>query len=238
MMNDLFADTEARAPAREVMAPGAVLLRGWALPAETEILAAIDVVTAVAPFRHMVTPGGFVMSVAMTNCGAAGWVTDRTGYRYDRDDPETGKPWPVMPASFLTVASSAAAAAGYPGVEPDACLINRYVPGSHLSPHQDNNERDFAWPIVSVSLGLPAVFQFGGPRRADPMARYVLRHGDVTVWGGPSRLFYHGVATLRDGKHPGLGRLRINLTFRGALRVSKSGDGVWREPAAPSDGSW
>jgi alkylated DNA repair protein (DNA oxidative demethylase) len=160
------------------------------------------------------------MSVAMTNCGTAGWVTDRTGYRYDRDDPLTGKPWPAMPADFLTLATGAAAAAGYPGFLPDACLINQYQPGARLSPHQDKNERDFTWPIVSVSLGLPAVFQFGGPKRAGPMARYALHHGDVAVWGGPSRLFYHGVAPLKEGEHPRLGRTRVNLTFRGALQVS------------------
>jgi alkylated DNA repair protein (DNA oxidative demethylase) len=214
MMHDLFGGTEAR---RETMAEGAVLLRGWALPAEAEILAAIEMVTTAAPFRRMVTPGGFVMSVAMTNCGMAGWVTDRTGYRYDRDDPETGKPWPAMSASFLALASGAAEAAGYPGFVPDACLINRYEPGSRLSPHQDRNERDYAWPIVSVSLGLPAVFLFGGLRRADQMARYSLLHGDVVVWGRKSRLFYHGVAPIKDGEHDRLGQARINLTFRNAL---------------------
>ncbi len=213
-MNDLFDGIDRP---REAMGNGAVLLRSWARPMEAEILAAIDVISAAAPFRHMTTPGGFVMSVAMTNCGAAGWVTDRTGYRYDRNDPTTGKPWPAMPASFLALATGAADAAGYPGFAPDACLINRYEPGARLTPHQDKNERDFARPIVSVSLGLPAVFQFGGPRRSDPMARYAVHHGDVAVWGGPSRLFYHGVATLKDGEHPSLGRVRINLTFRRAL---------------------
>jgi alkylated DNA repair protein (DNA oxidative demethylase) len=221
MMNDLFSGIETPPPPREAMADGAVLLRLWALPVETEVLAAIDSVTAAAPFRHMTTPGGFVMSVAMTNCGTAGWVTDRTGYRYDRDDPLTGKPWPAMPASFLALATGAAAAAGYHRFRPDACLVNRYEPGARLSPHQDKNERDLAWPIVSVSLGLPAVFQFGGPKRSDPMARYALHHGDVAVWGGPSRLFYHGVAPLKEGEHPRLGRKRINLTFRGALQVSR-----------------
>ena len=228
-MNDLFDGLDTHRHAREAMAEGAVLLRGWALPLETRILAAIGAVTAAAPFRHMTTPGGFVMSVAMTNCGLAGWVTDRTGYRYDRDDPETGRPWPAMPASFLTLATGAAAEAGYPGFVPDACLINRYEPGSRLTPHQDKNERDFNWPIVSVSIGLPATFQFGGLKRADPMVRYALHHGDVAVWGGPSRLFYHGVATLKDGTHPTVGRMRINLTFRSALQVLNTGTSV---PAA------
>jgi DNA oxidative demethylase len=189
----------------------------------TRVLGGLEAITAVSPFRHMVTPGGFTMSVAMTNCGTAGWVTDRTGYRYDRDDPETGRPWPAMPASFHALAHGAAEVAGYPGFVPDSCLINRYAPGSRLSPHQDKNERDFASPIVSVSLGLPAVFQFGGPRRADRMSRYVLHHGDVAVWGGNSRLFHHGVMALKDGEHPLLGRMRINLTFRNALREPASG---------------
>ena len=214
---DLFADLEAAGPVRETMGEGAVLLRGKALPLEDELIAAVGAVTARAPFRRMATPGGFVMSVAMTNCGAAGWVTDRTGYRYDRNDPETGKPWPDMPDSFLRLAAEAAEEAGYRSFAPDACLINRYEPGSRLSLHQDRNERDFANPIVSVSLGLPAIFQFGGLKRTDPVAKYALRHGDVAVWGGPSRLRYHGVAALKDGRHPKLGRMRINLTLRRAL---------------------
>lgn len=217
MIPDLFADVETREPARIQMAEGAVLLRGKALRLEHELLASLKLITAAAPFRHMVTPGGFVMSVAMTNCGVAGWVTDRTGYRYDRNDPESGKPWPEMPASFLQLAVEAAADAGYPDFRPDACLINRYEPGARLSLHQDKNERDFANPIVSVSLGLPATFQFGGLKRTDPITKYALHHGDVAVWGGPSRLFYHGVPVLKEGEHPKVGRMRLNLTFRGAL---------------------
>ena len=199
------------------MAEGALLLRGAALPFETDILTAIQAITAMSPFRHMVTPGGFVMSVAMTNCGAAGWVTDRSGYRYDALDPESGKPWPPMPASFLDLAVAAAKEAGYPDFVPDACLINRYEPGARLSLHQDKNERNFANPIVSVSLGLPATFQFGGQKRDDPVRKFALRHGDVAVWGGPSRLCYHGVPELKEGDHETVGRMRLNLTFRGAL---------------------
>ncbi len=217
MTADLFADIEVRAPIRKTMGEGAVLLRGKALRLEDELIAALAAITARAPFRRMATPGGFVMSVAMTNCGAAGWVTDRTGYRYDRRDPETGQPWPDMPGAFLRLAAEAAAEAGYQDFAPDACLINRYEPGARLSLHQDRNERDFAEPIVSVSLGLPAVFQFGGLKRTDPVAKYALRHGDVAVWGGPSRLRLHGVAKLKDGDHPKLGRMRINLTLRRAL---------------------
>jgi len=215
-VNDLF-DTIAPLGPPEVMADGAVLLRGAALPFETDAMAALRAITALSPFRHMVTPGGFVMSVAMTNCGAAGWVTDRTGYRYDAIDPVHGRPWPSMPACFLDLAATAASQAGYPDFVPDACLINRYKPGARLSLHQDKNERDFANPIVSVSLGLPATFQFGGLKRSDPVHKFGLRHGDVAVWGGPSRLRYHGVSELKDGEHETLGRTRINLTFRGAL---------------------
>jgi alkylated DNA repair protein (DNA oxidative demethylase) len=216
-MSDLFDPIVPLTPPREVMAEGALLLRGAALPFETDILTAIQAITAMSPFRHMVTPGGFVMSVAMTNCGAAGWVTDRSGYRYDALDPESGKPWPPMPASFLDLAAAAAKEAGYPDFVPDACLINRYEPGARLSLHQDKNERNFANPIVSVSLGLPVTFQFGGQKRNDPVRKFALRHGDVAVWGGPSRLCYHGVPELKEGEHGTVGRMRLNLTFRGAL---------------------
>jgi alkylated DNA repair protein (DNA oxidative demethylase) len=216
-MHDLFQSIAPPAPRKEVMAEGAVLLRGAAFPFEKEILAALRDVTAVSQFRHMITPGGYTMSIAMTNCGAAGWVTDRTGYRYDHVDPETGDPWPPMPDCFLDLALAAAAEAGYAEFRPDACLINRYQPGARLSLHQDKNERDFTKPIVSVSLGLPATFQFGGLRRNDPVKKFALKHGDIAVWGGPSRLCYHGVPKLKDGHHESVGRVRINLTFRHAL---------------------
>ena len=216
-MDDLFADIEPRGPAREELAAGAVLLRGRALAAQAELLRAVAAVAEAAPFRHMVTPGGFRMSAAMTNCGSAGWVTDRRGYRYAAADPESGRPWPAIPAVFLRLAAEAAAEAGYPGFLPDACLVNRYAPGAKLSLHQDKDEADYGHPIVSVSLGLPATFQFGGPKRADPVRRIRLAHGDVVVWGGPSRLFHHGVLTLKDGDHPATGRARINLTIRRAL---------------------
>jgi alkylated DNA repair protein (DNA oxidative demethylase) len=200
----------------EVLGPGAVLLRGFARGEEARLVRAMREVIAASPLRHMITPGGFRMSVAMTNCGALGWVSDRRGYRYDAIDPESGRPWPAMPEAFSALARRAAAQAGFEVFEPDACLINRYEPGARLTLHQDKNERDFSQPIVSVSLGLPAVFLFGGDARGDKQRRLPLAHGDVAVWGGPARLRYHGVLPLRDGEHPSLGRYRFNLTFRRA----------------------
>jgi alkylated DNA repair protein (DNA oxidative demethylase) len=217
MTFDLFDDLPPSGPAIEPLADGAVVLRGLARADAEVLLADVQAVIALAPWRHMITPGGLRMSVAMVNCGTVGWVSDARGYRYDPVDPLNGKPWPEMPASFRQLATTAAAQAGIAGFEPDACLINRYEPGTRLSLHQDRDERDFSAPIVSVSLGLPAVFLFGGMRRADRPQRVRLAHGDVVVWGGPSRLAFHGVAPLADGDHPLLGRLRINLTFRKAL---------------------
>jgi alkylated DNA repair protein (DNA oxidative demethylase) len=215
MMQDLFAAHEIGQ--REALGPGALLLRGRALAVEKPLLAALAEIAAMAPLRRMVTPGGFEMSVAMTNCGAAGWVTDRRGYRYDPLDPLSGKPWPPMPPVFRRLATAAAEEAGFQGFLPDACLINRYEPGARLSLHQDKDEQDLAHPVVSVSLGLPAIFQFGGASRSDKTLRVPLFHGDVAVWGGPSRLFYHGILALKDGVHPLLGRQRLNLTLRKAL---------------------
>ncbi|NKC04416.1 DNA oxidative demethylase AlkB [Brucella haematophila] len=212
-MRDLFEKLEPV----EILAPGAVLLRGFALPDEDAILKSVAELSTAAPFRHMVTPGGYRMSVAMTNCGQAGWVTDKSGYRYSPEDPETGNRWPIMPDAFRNLAENAAKQAGYAAFSPDACLINRYEPGAKLSLHQDKDERDFTNPIVSVSLGLPATFQFGGLKRSDPITKYPLQHGDVVVWGGPSRLYHHGILALKDGEHDKVGRVRLNLTFRKAL---------------------
>ncbi|MGB3289309.1 MAG: DNA oxidative demethylase AlkB [Burkholderiaceae bacterium] len=201
---------------RESIGGDAFVLRGFALPYVDELLPAILAVEQAAPFRHMVTPGGFSMSVALTNCGALGWTTDRRGYRYTKIDPSSGRPWPAMPAIFRRLACEAAVATGFPGFEPDACLVNRYVVGARMSLHQDKNERDYGAPIVSVSLGMSAVFLFGGHERADKAVKIPLQHGDVVVWGGKDRLRYHGVMPLKDCPHPLLGSERINFTFRKA----------------------
>lgn len=209
-------DAVEEAPRIEPLAPGAIVWRGGARAFDRALLAAVSEVTAQAPWRHLTTPGGFRMSVAMTSCGDAGWVSDRRGYRYDPIDPDSGRPWPAMPNVFRELAAMAATQAGFGGFDPDVCLINRYVPGARLTLHQDRDERDGKAPIVSVSLGLPAVFQFGGPKRSDPTRRIPLVHGDVAVWGGPARFFHHGVLPLKPGCHPLTGEQRINLTFRRA----------------------
>lgn len=217
-MSDLFAALpDARSP-REEIADGAVLLRGFFTATEHDVIADLRAIVAQAPFRRMVTPGGHTMSVAMTNCGNLGWVTDTSGYRYDAIDPDSQRPWPPLPPSFRDLARRAAEESGFAGFSPDACLINRYVPGAKMSLHQDKDELDLGAPIVSVSLGLPAIFLFGGLARADKPKRYRLEHGDIAVWGGSARLAYHGVAALADGEHPVMGRQRINLTFRKAIK--------------------
>jgi DNA oxidative demethylase len=193
---------------------GATVLRGFALEPMPRLLTAIDGVIERAPLRHMVTPGGFRMSVAMTNCGALGWVSDLRGYRYTAIDSHSGTPWPPMPDVFQDLARAAAERAGFSGFAPNACLINRYEPGARLTLHQDRDERDFSQPIVSVSIGLPATFQFGGIKRSDRPRRVPLRHGDVVVWGGPARLYHHGVMPLEAGVHELIGAARLNLTFR------------------------
>jgi DNA oxidative demethylase len=211
----LFDETPG-ASVRETLGSGAVILRGFALDRIDPLLEGIATVAMQSPFRHMTTPGGFRMSVAMTNCGTLGWITDRSGYRYDRLDPWSGEPWPAMPTPFLELGRTAALAAGYKNFEPDACLINRYEPGSALSLHQDRNERDFQAPIVSLSLGLPATFVFGGLERTGRPRRFPILHGDVAVWGGRTRLAFHGIAKLKDGRHPLTGASRLNLTLRKA----------------------
>lgn len=217
MADQLTLGLDSRAPEREPVVqllPGVVVLAGFAL--KFDVVNELAELERAAPFRHMVTPGGFRMSVAMTNCGEVGWVTDASGYRYDSLDPVSRRPWPVMPAAFRALATGASQLAGFGPFEPDACLVNRYEPGARMTLHQDKNERDFGAPIVSVSLGLPAVFQVGGLQRSDRPAKVPVAHGDVVVWGGPSRLRFHGVLPVKAGHHPVLGPCRINLTFRRA----------------------
>lgn len=213
---DLFGDAASPTPRDEPLCDGAVVLRGFALAQQGPLLQAIETIVAQAPFRHLITPGGLRMSVAMTNAGSLGWVSDRRGYRYDPIDPLNGRPWPAMPAVLCELAGSAAARAGFDGFVPDACLINRYQTGTRLSLHQDRDEGDLAQPIVSVSLGVPAMFLFGGLERAERQQRVPLAHGDVVVWGGPARLRFHGVLPLKPAHHSQLGSERINLTFRRA----------------------
>ncbi|WP_336981677.1 MULTISPECIES: DNA oxidative demethylase AlkB [unclassified Cedecea] len=212
-MLDLFAD---ESPWEEPLAEGATILRRFAREEAAALLAGVGQVSQQAPFRHMVTPGGYTMSVAMTNCGALGWSTNQNGYLYSPQDPLTGQGWPLIPEVFLSICHRASLAAGYLDFEPDACLINRYAAGTKLSLHQDKDEPNLRQPIVSVSLGLPAIFQFGGLQRGGPLQRIMLEHGDVVVWGGASRLFYHGILPLKPGFHPLTDQFRYNLTFRRA----------------------
>ncbi|WP_223448373.1 DNA oxidative demethylase AlkB [Pseudomonas sp. BF-R-19] len=214
---DLFADAEPeQQPWREQIGEQSYVLRGFALPWLERLLPALEAVLVVAPFRQMVTPGGFTMSVALSSCGQFGWTTDRSGYRYTRDDPQTGRPWPMMPEVFFQLAQAAAQAAGFADFAPDSCLINCYLPGAKMSLHQDKDEHSYDAPIVSVSLGLPAMFLFGSFARSDKSQRVPLFHGDIVVWGGVDRLRYHGVLPIKDGHHPKLGDQRINFTFRTA----------------------
>ena len=212
-MGSLFDDAPLP-PSSERLEAGAVLLRGFASAEAAALVEEVALIAEVAPLRHLMTPGGYTMSVAMTNCGRVGWVSDRKGYRYDPLNPETGKPWPAFPKAFLDLAVRAAAEAGFAPYDPDACLINRYRPGAKLGLHQDRDEKDQWAPIVSVSLGLPAVFLWGGKRRTDPVRRLRVESGDVAVWGGPARFVYHGINPLKGGEHPLTGSARINLTFR------------------------
>ena len=210
MLPDLFSFERRRVE----LGPGAAILGGFACDQAEALLEQIAYLSSIAPFRHMQTPGGRRMSVAMLNAGALGWVSDASGYRYTTTDPQTGRTWPTIPSIFMELASRAAQALGFGRFVPDACLINRYAPGTRLSLHQDRDEQDHQAPIVSVSLGLPATFLWGGLQRQNRTTRYRLAHGDVAVWGGPSRLMFHGISELKDGVHPLTGALRYNLTFR------------------------
>lgn len=214
MTLELFTDTPAFQERTEHLGTGALVLRAFARSSAGTLVEALEGAIQHSPFRRMSTPGGYRMSVAMSNCGEAGWVSDVTGYRYDALDPASGVRWPAMPRTFRELATRAAAEAGFAGFTPDVCLMSRYEPGARLSLHQDKDEHDLESPIVSVSLGLPAVFLFGGHRRADRPQRVPLVHGDVVVWGGPARLRFHGVLSLKAGSHPVLGACRVNLSFR------------------------
>ena len=214
---DMFANLEPEQhPRREQIGKQSYVLRGFALPWLDRLLPELEAVLKAAPFRQMVTPGGFTMSAAMSSCGTWGWTTDRSGYRYTRQDPLSGEPWPDMPEVFFHLAQAAAREAGFEAFVPDSCLINRYVPGAKMSLHQDKNETSYDAPIASVSLGLPAMFLFGGFERSDKCQRVPLLHGDIVVWGGVDRLRYHGVLPIKEGQHPRLGEQRINFTFRTA----------------------
>ncbi|MBM4227503.1 MAG: DNA oxidative demethylase AlkB [Gammaproteobacteria bacterium] len=215
MMEDLFSGTQESTAAGTLPA-GVMLLPGFALALAPQLLEDVARMAIASPPRRMQTPGGHWTSVNMSNCGEVGWVSDRRGYRYEATDPLTGEPWPALPAPWLALAKQAAEHAGFADFMPDACLVNHYAVGTRMGLHQDRDERDFSAPIVSVSLGLPVVFQFGGATRSAPVMRIPLEHGDVIVWGGPARRHYHGVLTLKPGVHPATGAHRINLTFRKA----------------------
>ncbi|MEX0300699.1 MAG: DNA oxidative demethylase AlkB [Kordiimonas sp.] len=211
-MKDLF---EGLRPSVEHVAEGIVLF-----PQHVDtvpLLAEIDKIAKQSPFRHMQTPGGRRMSVAMTNCGRYGWTSGKSGYQYSSTDPLSGAQWPSLPASFQSLAHSAAAKAGFNDFIPDSCLINWYEPGTKLTPHQDRDEADMRWPIVSVSLGISAMFQFFGNERGGQAKNLLLQDGDVLVWGGRARLYYHGVKKLEKATDDRIGALRYNLTFRKAI---------------------
>jgi alkylated DNA repair protein (DNA oxidative demethylase) len=223
--------------AQQWLAPGVWLLQGFASERARPLFAAVETIEAAAPFRHLKTPGGLPMSVAMTNCGEVGWVSDHRGYRYESCDPMSGQPWLPMPAVFSELAEAAADLGGFPGFVPDACLINRYVPGARMTLHQDKDERDFGWPIVSVSLGLPAVFLLGGVRRSDKPRRVPLEHGDVLVWGGAARLLYHGVLAVKAGQHDQIGRAPSEEPARPGSSSNRGARPTWElvQPGSPAN---
>lgn len=214
MNYDLFDLSNNGETWTEKICDDALVLRQYATTQAPNILAAIKSVKTQAPFRHMQTAGGYTMSAAITSCGKVGWVSDRQGYRYSTHDPQSKQPWPTMPNILRAFATKAAADAGYDNFHPDACLINRYAPGAKMSLHQDRHERDYNAPIVSVSLGVQATFLFGGIQRSDKTVKVPLAHGDVVIWGGKSRLKFHGVLPIKAGYHPMTGEDRLNVTFR------------------------
>jgi len=179
-------------------------------PAQAAMAADVARVAAAAPFFAPLTPWGKPMSVAMTSAGRYGWFTDRSGYRYVDRHP-SGASWPPIPASVLAVWRALVSEERMP----DCCLVNRYGPTARMGLHRDADEKDFAWPVLSISLGDPAVFRIGGRRRSDPTTSVLLESGDVVVFGGDARLAYHGIDRIRAGGSrllPEGGR--INLTCR------------------------
>jgi DNA oxidative demethylase len=202
---------------RSALPPGAIHASGRLdRDSQLQLLAEIATLVAQAPFYRPHMPrSGAPFSILMTNCGALGWVADKTGYRYQARHPVTGEPWPPIPASLLALWREFADGAP----EPEACLINLYGPGTKLGSHVDADEANRTAPVVSVSLGAPAVFHVGGPARRDPKVRLTLRSGDVFVLGGEARHVHHGIDRLLPDDHdlqssvlpPGQ---RINLTLR------------------------
>ncbi len=196
------------------ISPDAVLFKAALKPVASSLLEEIRTISGANPFRQRKTPGGQLMSAAMTNCGAWGWVTDADGYRYSDIEPETGRTWLPIPAVWIQWVNLFCQRAGLGTFNPDACLINRYAPGAGMGLHQDKDEKDLAIPIVSFSLGAPVLFRWGGLNRQEPVSEFLLEHGDVLVWGGADRMRFHGVKKLRRYQHPLTGHYRYNLTFR------------------------
>ena len=215
MMDDLFQDQPPDLPERQALGPESWLLRHTLQTTACHLMADIHTLTATHPFQHMVTRGGHTMSVATSSYGSYGWVSDaQKGYRYASSNIETGQPWPPIPAHWLALATALAEKAGFNGFHPDSALINRYAVGARMGLHQDRDEATLAWPIVSLSLGLPARFMFGGKQRQAPVKDFTLLHGDVVVWGGADRLRFHGIRPLKAGHHSLTGPYRYNITFR------------------------
>lgn len=199
-----------------LLAEGAMVLRRFATPVVVALMEGVEAVVAQSPLRRLIVPNGRPMRIEMTNCGLVGWVNIDGRYRYSRVDPLTGRSWPGMPATFRRIAGAAASAAGYPDFQPAVCIINRYAVGADLQMHQDRDDTQDRQPVVSVSLGLPAIFHFGGQGRGEKPLTIPLDDGDVVVWGGASRMHRHGVAPVAPGVHPRTGAYRYNLTFRTA----------------------
>ena len=206
---NLFSQLELE-PTHEELYPGAVLMRGLALPQDREFFAAMESIIAAAPLHHAVTPGGLPMGVMVTDCGDSRAFANR----WDAANTPGKQPWPRMPRVLYDFAIRCANRSGFPLFRPDACHINRYHAGIKLGLHQDRHEIDLNQPIVSISLGLECIFLLGGLQRTDKARHILLEHGDVIVWGGPSRMRFHGVQPLKPGSHPLTGPYRYNLTFR------------------------